>query len=153
MVDWPMSLPAYAAPLQIELAPSRWLALLLLLLSLLLTLTLLLILPRWLLPLALLLPTFCFWWAATIHAGLELPAPAWLRRRRIVALLWDSEGCWTLQCADGERHPARLARDFFVTPQLGVLCFGRRSAVLLRERVGEVCWRRLRVRLRLEGGA
>lgn len=71
-------------------------------------------------------------------------------------LLWHADGCWTL-AGDGAGPAWRLACVTFLGPWLVVLVLrdGRRvrRLALARDAVAAPQWRRLRVRLRLEGAA
>lgn len=96
-------------------------------------------------------------WAA---AGAALLGPAavieWRALGAVRRLLWHANGRWTL-AGDGAGPAWRLARATFLSPWLVVLvlCDGRRvrRVALARDSVTTRQWRRLRVRLRIEGVA
>ena len=143
-----MSSPGYAAPLRLELRPSRRLALYL-------GVThagALALLP--LLPVA---PLTGALLAALVMLSLarEFPARVLMRgERAVVALVWTREGDWHLLERGGRTRVCRLRPGSFRHPLLTVLGFsgGRRcSVVLLPDSLDRDSFRRLRVRLGLHG--
>ncbi|MCK5639925.1 MAG: hypothetical protein KAJ19_03980 [Gammaproteobacteria bacterium] len=74
-------------------------------------------------------------------------------------LVWDEQGVWVLCRHDGRQLDAELLPDSYVSPGLVILnlrCLdGTRcpSQLLLSDSLDEETFRRLRVRLRLEGAA
>ncbi|MGM0595108.1 MAG: protein YgfX [Pseudomonadota bacterium] len=143
-----MSSRGYAAPLRIEVTGNRLLRRLYLVLVALATVVLLWLSVRQ--PLLFLsLPLF-----------LWLARREWLCRAELagapITLLWDVEQCWWAE-RDGEGRPLQLQGESFLSPVLVVLRFrrlpGRRrdAVVLTPGAVGEASFRRLLVRLRLEG--
>lgn len=98
--------------------------------------------------------------AALILLSLWYTLSRWglLRHNRAVtALLWDDLGEWKLFSRDRKETAVRLEPDSFVSPGWVVLNFsaidapGRWSVVLLPDSLDGESFRRLRVRLRLEG--
>lgn len=104
-------------------------------------------------------------WAALVPlgwtwaiAGAALLGPAAVAEWRALGtagrLLWHADGRWTL-AGDGAGPAWRLARVTFLGPWVVVLVLrdGRRvhRLALARDGVAAHQWRRLRVRLRLEG--
>lgn len=108
-------------------------------------------------------------------AALPLPPPAtflmlaltgivawfcWSRRCELgagpVTLVWDAEGRWWWRGED--ETELLLCGDSYLSPRMIILNLAhpdtrrRRSLVLFPASVGEVCFRRLSVRLLLEGG-
>lgn len=143
-----MSSSAYAAPLRLELRRSRRLALYLLAVHA----GALALIPA--LPLA--AP------AAWLLAGLVLLcllrsyAGRVLMRggHDVVALVWERDGAWRLLERGGREPVCRLRPDSYVHPLLTVLNFTgerRGAVVLLPDSLDADTFRRLRVRLGLEG--
>jgi hypothetical protein len=79
----------------------------------------------------------------------------WLRRdRSIVSLVWLADGTWRLTDRGGTTRVCRLRWDSYVHPWLTVLNFtgaSRCSVVLLPDSLDPETFRRLRVRLGLQG--
>ncbi len=77
--------------------------------------------------------------------------------KAVTALLWDDLGEWTLFSKNGKQMAVRLEPGSFVSPWWVVLDFsaidapGRYSAVLFPDSLDRESFRRLRVRLRLDG--
>ncbi|MCC6302586.1 MAG: hypothetical protein IT489_07280 [Gammaproteobacteria bacterium] len=143
-----MSSSRYAAPLRLELHPSRRLAA-----YLALThggaLALLLWLPLGAAAggLLALLIVLCF---ARSYASRVLMRGG----RDIVALVWTRDGDWRLFERGGGERVCRLRADSHVHPALTVLNFSgerRGSVVLLPDSLDGEAYRRLRVRLGLHG--
>lgn len=80
----------------------------------------------------------------------ELGAPA-------VTLLWDAEGRWWWRQA-GEETELKLCGDSYLSSRMVILGFShpdtgrQRSLILFPTSVGPALFRRLRVRLMIEGG-
>lgn len=139
---------SYAAPLCIDLRPSRRLQ------GLFLLVLMLALAAPWLsrLPVAA---------AAGLDLGLLLWAyPQWRRLglrsdHAVVALYWDAQGFWTLRQRDGSETTAQLQPRWRATPRFISLPFksdkGRHSLLLLPDSAHRELLRRLRVRLRIEG--
>lgn len=144
-----MSSPGYAAPLRLDLRPSPVLAAALIsshggALALLATVPL----PGWAAAaLAVLV-------AASLLRALARHALLW-GREAVTGLVWEGDGAWTLVTRAGSQSPCHLSADSYVGPRLTVLNFTgprRRSVLVLPDRVAQEGFRRLRVRLMLEGG-
>ncbi|MEW5756941.1 MAG: protein YgfX [Pseudomonadota bacterium] len=147
-----MSSSVFDRPLRLELKPSRYLYLLILIGyggALLLL---------WLTPL---------WWPVKLLLTLALLGDGWRQVRRhvwyrhcaaIPALIWHEDGRWVVP-GDGTREDSELTlKQSFVHPWLVVLNFaaGRwrtNSVVILPDALEHDTFRRLRVRLRMEGGS
>jgi hypothetical protein len=131
--------------LQIRLRPSRWLALLLLVmhggaLALLPTAAM----PPWL--------AFALAFAVVGSLFHTLTTYALLRSKRsVVHVIWEDEQHWTLLYRDGTAHAAELAPGLFVHPHAVLLNFrterGKRSVVMLPDSVDPATYRQLRARL------
>lgn len=146
-----MSSRRYAAPLHLEPGPSVWLERVLLLAHGLALLCVLLVQgsPPWIWPLGLLIVLSAVQLIGK-HARLAHPAS-------LAALLWDAQGQWTLRLRDGREFDARLLGDSLLTARLVILNFAasrfrRVSLVIPPDRLDAETFRRLRVRLRIEGG-
>ncbi len=147
-----MSSGAYAAPLRLELRPSRVLATLLCALHAVAMLSVLPLSLEW-------------WWRSALLSVVFLSLVHVLRRQALLAganavrgLLWESEGSWLLTLGDGRSCAAQLLPGAFVHPWLVVLNFkledawwGSRAVVLCADGLDGQSHRRLRVRLRLAG--
>ncbi len=77
--------------------------------------------------------------------------------RAVTRLVWDELGEWVVVFGNGDELPAHLLPDSFVSP-LGVVLNlaslvppGRYAVVILPDSLDRNSFRRLRVRLRLEG--
>lgn len=73
----------------------------------------------------------------------------------VCALVWDTDGEWTVTSCAGQQWAARLLPGSYIHPRLMVLNFalesrGHRSVVLLSDSLDRNTFRRLLVRLRLE---
>lgn len=153
-----MSSRKYAAQLNLEPGRSLWLGVLLLLAHGG-SLGVLFLVP---------LPVYAAWAAALI----VLASMAWgirrhalrLDRNAIVRLVWDADDAWLLVTAAGRELAAVLMTSSYVHPWLAVLNFQtegtgvrrlwrRRSVVLLPDALDAESFRRLRVRLRIDGAA
>lgn len=145
-----MSFNKYAAPLRLDLQPSRRLALLLGGTHL----GALMLLPFLPLPVVLQLGIGAVIALSLRHA---LGRYAFLSASpAITGLLWDAKGVWVLETRGGSQLAAQLQTDSVVQPGLVILNFrleerGRRSVVMLADSADPESLRRLRVRLRLEG--
>ncbi|HKK06433.1 MAG TPA: protein YgfX [Gammaproteobacteria bacterium] len=146
-----MSSTRYAAPLNLELRPSRRMAVGLMLVHCVALAAL--CLPM-LVPVALrfLLAAVILW-----HLIRVLSRHAWLTdSNAVVRLIWGEDGLWTLVNRDGSARTATLLGDSYVSLPLIVLrlsCLdgGTRAVALVGDMVDGDSLRRLRVRLRLEG--
>ncbi len=145
-----MSSAGYAKPLSIEPEPSRLLAGAVVFLH---GGALLMIpplpLPAWLI-VVLMFAVAISW--VRVFAG-----PVLMRRgAAIVCVQWRADGVWLLRRRDGGEQEAVLMADSYAHPWLTVLNFTgewRCSVVLLPDSIDPEVFRRLRVRLRLEGTA
>ncbi len=78
-------------------------------------------------------------------------------RRAIIRLAGDEPGKWVVTLASGKRLQARLLSDSFVSPHCVILNLApsdpsrRFSAIIFSDSLDRHNFRRLRVRLRLEG--
>lgn len=145
-----MSSAGYVQPLTIEPRPSRWFA------------GAVLVLHGGALPMILALPVDG-WLAGVLLIALvfsllrTLAGPVLMRRdSAIVAAAWLGDGRWRLRRRDGVEQEARLLPDSYVHPWLTVLNFRaarRCSLVLPWDSLDPETFRRLRVRLQLEGTA
>jgi toxin CptA len=111
----------------------------------------------------LLLPTPWYWrGAAALSVIGSLLYQAWVHLLHrgpgaVRAASWGADGTWTLSLATGGELEARLAPSTFVGTSLVVLNFRcgrwrRYALVLLSDNLDATLLRRLRVRLRLNGG-
>ncbi len=146
-----MSSPKYATPLRLRLEPSRGLAVVYVALA-----AGGLGVVAWAG-----LPWVSWLGLALAAAGLCMPIlrrHAWLSSpAAVVALSWESDGRWLLTRADGSQCEAWLQGDSLSHARLVVLNFRRPgrlwpvSVLLTPGRVGRQAFRRLRVRLKLDG--
>lgn len=136
-----MSSHGYATPLILEPRLSRWL------------------LGLWLIVTAAALAALTLLPPLAGLAGIALLAlalPRDLRRLRPPGRLeWHADGHWRIATPVGRQH-ARLAPGTVCTPWLVVLALRRPQGwrdyrVLIADALDPVSWRRLRVRLRIEG--
>ncbi|MCB1874538.1 MAG: hypothetical protein KDH88_01030 [Chromatiales bacterium] len=146
-----MSSRRYAAPLHLEPRPSVWLEHALILAHGLAVLSLALIEghPPWIWPLS----------ALIILGGVHLVRKhaRLLHPASLVGLVWDAGGEWILRRRDGQEFKACLLGDSLLTARLVILNFSRSrwrrvSLVIPPDRLDKESFRRLRVRLRIEGG-
>ncbi len=133
--------------LNLELGPSRWLAILLV------------IAHGGALALFTVLP-LAWWWRIFLAGALLLSLWLTLNRhalrrgeRAITRLVWDSDDTWLLIHADGKEQRAQLKPGSYVSPRLVILNFdgGRfgwqQSVVLLADALDAESLRKLRARL------
>lgn len=156
-----MSLKKYAAPLQIDILPSRRI-LAFLVFSHSVALVTLLVLP---LPVisklvaASLIVAGC-WYQLFKHrwVPVNFPIGIFTTTGRIRCAIWDSDDDWRLMVGHGRMCEAQLLGSSFVHRQLVVLMFRidghpwysrRQSIVLTTDNLDQGVFRRLRVRLRL----
>lgn len=144
-----MSSPKYAAPLRLKPRPSARLAALLLLAHG----AALIILPTLALPVWLIAGL-----AGGVIANFYLTFTTHVLRRgkrALVQLVWEEDGRWTLTTGNGEDIEARLLPGSYVHPWLVILNFAcgrrKRSAVLFPDALDPDTFRRLLVRLKIEG--
>jgi hypothetical protein len=78
-------------------------------------------------------------------------------RMAVWSLVWHADGEWTLLSEQGEELKARLLPATYVHPKLVLLNFavagrGYRAVVLMEDSLDRATFRRLLVRLRMDGG-
>lgn len=145
-----MSSKKYAAPLSLDLGPSRSLS------WLLFSLHGAGYIALWSLPLPWFIPLFG---SIPMYFSLRNALGCHARRSAPTALRsvgWSANGDWRLTRTDGSSATAELLGDSFVHPVLTVLNFRivgtrrRESAVIMRDTLAPEPFRQLRVRIKLE---
>jgi len=145
---WLMSSHVFAAPIRLELAPSKQLVVIFSLAhALVLPLVWQAELPVWLASCISGIVLFSAWSTVRRHASQHA-------QNAVVYLHWHSGETWLIGLANGEVLEAELLRDSYLHPSLLILNFrclasGRRiSSLITRDRLAAECFKRLRVLLR-----
>ncbi len=145
-----MSSKKYAAPLHLDILPSRYLLILLFCLHFF-SFVLLFFMP---------IPTIYLFFSIALillSAIYTLMYQANILPKSIVGLIWDIDDDWFILQKNGEKKSATLDGNSFIHPFFSILNFkqdGRvltRSVILLKDNINQNVFRRLRVRLKVTG--